>query len=118
MHSETDSQISPLTVSAGEILAGAFFGAVLAALLVILRDGTPTAGGEILGGALLFGSLGAIRATRHGESMGLIWRTARLQWAGTRGEIALYARAAVRTLRAFDHWALQRVRKLAESKPS
>jgi hypothetical protein len=118
MHPETDLHDPPLAVSAGEILAGGVFGAILAALLVILRDGTPSANAEILGGALLFGGLGVIRASRRGDSLRMLWNEARLQWHGTREELGVYTRAAMRTLRAADHWALQQFRRLAEMRSS
>lgn len=118
MHSETDPTNSPLATSAGEILAGGLFGAILAALLVVLRDGTPSANAEILGGALLFGGLGVIRASRRGDSLRKLWTATRVQWRGTREELGVYARAALRMLRAADEWALQQFRRLAEMRSS
>ena len=114
MNPDTDPTTSALATSAGEILAGAVFGAILAALLVILREGTPSANTEILGGAVLFGGLGVIRASRRSDSLRMLWNEARLQWHGTREELSVYVRAAMRTLRAADHWALQQFRRLAE----
>lgn len=118
MYTDTDIETSSLAVSAGEIIAGGVFGAILAALLVILRDGTPSAGAEILGGALLFGSLGVIRASRRGESLRMLWNETRMHWSEARKELIVYSRAAMRTLRAMDEWALQRFRRLADTRSS
>ena len=118
MYTDTDIETPSLAVSAGEILAGGIFGAILTALLVILRDGTASASAEILGGALLFGGLGVIRASRRGESLRMLWNETRMQWRQARRELAIYSRAAMRTLRAMDEWALQRFRRLADTRSS
>lgn len=107
-----------LATATGEIFAGAFFGGVLAALLVILRDGTPTASVEILGGAMLFGGLGLIRATRRGESARLLWNQSRARLTQAGSELSFYLRATGDKLRSADEWAKQWVRRLADSRSS
>lgn len=107
-----------LATATGEIFAGAFFGGVLAALLVILRDGTPTAGVEILGGAILFGGLGMIRASRRGESARILWNESRARLTQAGAELSFYLRATSEKLRSADEWAKQRVRRLADSRSS
>lgn len=107
-----------LATATGEIFAGAFFGGVLAALLVILRDGTPTAGTEILGGAILFGGLGVVRAARCGESARILWSESRTRFSQAGAGLSFYLRATGAKLRSADERAKQRVRRLAASRSS
>lgn len=95
----------------GQIVPAAFFGAILSALLVILRHGTPTATTEIVLGAVLFGGLGVVRCARQLGSL-------RTVWTGIRDRIYAFQDDLEPVARTVHEWTVKRIRQLAEMRSS